>query len=100
MGDISVQELKNKLDNNDDLLLIDVRETWEAEEYNIGGKLIPLGEMQGTVDDLEDWMDKEVVVHCKSGARSAAAVQFMIKEGFKNVRNLTGGILAWQAQYA
>ena len=98
MIDITVQELKVKMENKDDFLLIDVRENWEYEEANIGGKLIPLGQLQGTIDDLDEWMEKEVVVHCKSGARSAAAKEFMIRNGFTNVRNLLGGIMAWQAQ--
>lgn len=100
MADINVIELKSKLDKKDDFLLIDVREEWEYEDFNIGAKNIPLGNIQGTIDDLDEWMEKEVVVHCKSGIRSAAARDFMIKEGFKNVRNLEGGIVAWQAQFA
>ena len=66
---------------------------------NINAKLIPLGTLQGAIDDLDDWMEKEVVVHCKSGGRSAAAKEFMMRQGFKNVRNLLGGMLAWQAKY-
>ncbi|MBR9860872.1 rhodanese-like domain-containing protein [bacterium] len=97
--DITVEQLKNKLDNKEDFLLIDVREPWEYEEFNLGGKLIPLGELQGKIDDLDDWMNKEVVVHCKSGGRSAAAKEFMIKQGFGNVRNLLGGVMAWQSKY-
>lgn len=97
MKDITVQELKVKIENKEEFLLIDVRENWEYEEANIGGKLIPLGELQGTIDDLEDWMEREVIVHCKSGARSAAAKEFMVRNGFSKVRNLLGGILAWQA---
>ncbi|MGB0850879.1 MAG: rhodanese-like domain-containing protein [Bacteroidia bacterium] len=100
MADINVIELKAKLDNNEDFLLIDVREEWEYEDFNIGAKNIPLGNIQGTIDDLDDWMEKEVVVHCKSGMRSAAARDFMIREGFKNVRNLEGGIMAWQTEFA
>ena len=97
MTDINVAELKQKLDNKEDFLFIDVREEWEYEEDNLGAKLIPLGTLPGTVDDLDEWIDKEVVVHCKSGARSAAAKDFMIKQGFTNVRNLLGGIMAWRA---
>ncbi|MDB9882261.1 rhodanese-like domain-containing protein [Bacteroidia bacterium] len=100
MTDITVEQLKAKLDNKEEVLLIDVREAWEYEEFNIGAKLIPLGELQGAVDDLDDWIEKEVVVYCKSGARSAAAKDYMIKQGFKNVRNLIGGMIAWQAQFS
>jgi len=100
MIDITVEELKQKLDNKEDFLLIDVREEWEYQDFNIGGKLIPLGSIQGTIDDYDDWMDKEVVVHCKAGARSAAAKDYMVKQGFKNVRNLLGGMMEWQAKYS
>ena len=99
MEDITIEELKHKLENNEDFLLIDVREDWEYKEFNIDGRLISLGSLQGAIDDLDDWMEKEVVVHCKSGGRSAAAKEFMVRQGFKNVRNLLGGMLAWQAKY-
>jgi rhodanese-related sulfurtransferase len=98
MQDITVQELKQKLDNKEDFLLIDVREDWEYSEFNIGGRHIPLGNLPGTIDDLDDWINKEVVVHCKAGSRSAAAKSFMVKQGFTNVRNLLGGMMEWQAQ--
>ncbi|MBO6517009.1 MAG: rhodanese-like domain-containing protein [Bacteroidia bacterium] len=95
-GDITVAELKERLDAGEELNIIDVRESWEYEEANINGKLIPLGELQGAIDDLEDIREQEIIVHCRSGARSAAAVDYMTKQGFTNARNLTGGILAWQ----
>ncbi|PCJ66534.1 MAG: NADH oxidase [Bacteroidetes bacterium] len=100
MTDITVEELKQKLDNKEDFLLIDVREDWEYQDFNIGAKLIPLGTIQGSIDELDDWTDKEVVIHCKSGGRSAAAKDFMIKQGFKNVRNLLGGMIEWQAKFS
>jgi rhodanese-related sulfurtransferase len=100
MQDITVEELKSKLDNKEDFLLIDVREEWEYQEFNIGARLIPLGNLQGTIDDLDEWMNKEVVVHCKSGARSAAAKNFMIQQGFTNVRNLLGGMVEWQTKFS
>ena len=97
-GDITVTELKQRLDAGENIHIIDVREPWEFEEFNIKGKLIPLGDLQGKIDDLDAWMNEEVVVHCKSGGRSAAAVDFMTRQGFKNARNLAGGMKAWQAQ--
>lgn len=100
MTDITIEELKQKIDNQDDFLLIDVREDWEYQDFNINGKHIPLGSLQGAVDDLDDWMNKEVVVHCKSGGRSAAAQEYLTRQGFTNVRNLLGGMLAWQAKYS
>jgi rhodanese-related sulfurtransferase len=96
MADITVQELRERIDKGEELNIIDVRELWEYEEYNIGGRLIPLGELQGKLDDLDELHDKEVIVHCKAGARSAAAQALMIQNGFKNVRNLLGGMMAWQ----
>jgi rhodanese-related sulfurtransferase len=94
-NDITAKELKEKLNRGDEFLFIDVREPWEYEEFNIGARLVPLGELPGVIDDWDDWQEKEVVVHCKSGARSAAAKAFMQKNGFLNVRNLMGGILDW-----
>lgn len=93
--DITADELKEKIKKGDDFLFIDVREPWEYEEFNIGAKLVPLGELPGAIDDWDDWLEKEVIVHCKSGARSAAAKAFMQKNGFENVRNLIGGIMDW-----
>lgn len=93
--DITANELKEKIKKGEDFLFIDVREPWEYEEFNIGAKLVPLGELPGAIDDWDDWIEKEVVVHCKSGARSAAAKAFMQKNGFVNVRNLIGGIMDW-----
>jgi rhodanese-related sulfurtransferase len=95
MQDISVQELSEKRKKGDVFLLVDVREPYEYDEFNIGGQLVPLGELQGVIDDWDEWQEKEIVVHCRSGARSAAAKGFLIQNGFKNVRNLQGGILAW-----
>lgn len=97
MEDITVEELKQRMESNEELLILDVREVWENEEYNIGGKLIPLGQLQFQLDEIADWKDKEVIVHCKSGGRSGVAKNFMIGRGFTNVRNLLGGMMAWQA---
>ncbi len=94
--DISVRELKDRLEDGEKLNLIDVREDYEYEDDNLGGKLIPLGELPDRVDELEDLMDQEVLVHCRSGARSERAKQFLMGQGFKNVRNVLGGILAYR----
>ncbi|MCC6818647.1 MAG: rhodanese-like domain-containing protein [Bacteroidia bacterium] len=97
MNDITPNELKERLDKGEKLFIIDVREPYEYEEYNIGAVLVPLGDLQSRIDEFEDWMNEEVIVHCKSGGRSAAAKSFMIQYGFKNVRNLIGGAMACQA---
>ena len=94
--EISVQGLKAKIDNKEDFVLIDVREKYEYEEFNIGGKLIPLGEIMGALEDLEEFKGKEIIIHCRSGKRSAMAQQLMLQAGFSDVKNLAGGVLAWQ----
>lgn len=97
MQDISAQELKRRLDAGEHIHILDVREPDEYAEYNIGAKLIPLGQVMAMqVDDIEDWKDEEVVVHCRSGKRSLQAGLMLETMGFKNVKNLAGGMLAWQ----
>jgi rhodanese-related sulfurtransferase len=98
-NEITVIELKQRLDKGEDLLVIDVRESYEFDEFNIGARLIPLGNLATELHDLDDFMDNEIVVHCRSGARSAAAQDYMRKQGFEKVRNLAGGILAWQEAF-
>ncbi|MCU0468290.1 MAG: rhodanese-like domain-containing protein [Arcicella sp.] len=93
--DITVEELKERLDKGEALNFLDVREDYEYEEQNLGAKLIPLGELPDRMDELADWKDKEVIVHCRSGARSGRAKAFMEGQGFTNVRNVLGGILAY-----
>ncbi len=91
---ISVEELKTLMDKKEDVFILDVRET---QEWNIAhlddAKLIPLGDLPQAVNQLSS--ADEIVVHCRSGARSAKAVQFLMGMGFRKVRNLEGGILAW-----
>jgi rhodanese-related sulfurtransferase len=99
MQNIDVTELKSRMDAGENLNILDVRETWEYEEFNIGAKLIPLGDLPGRLEELEDWKDEEVIVHCRSGARSASAQAFLASQGFSNVRNLLGGILDWQRNF-
>ena len=96
--DISVKDLKARMDAGDqDFVLIDVREPGEHDAFNIGGTLIPVGTIAGAVGDLEAHKDKAVIGYCRSGARSGMAQGFLRPQGFKNVRNLTGGMMAWQA---
>ncbi len=97
MQTISVTELKHLIDKGEQPVIIDVRELYEYEDYNINGRLISLGNLQASLPDLEEIMDQEIVIHCHSGARSAAATDFLTKQGFANVKNLTGGMLAWKA---
>lgn len=98
MKEISVQELKQKIDNKEDFQLIDVRETFEYETSNLEGENIPLGGILIEVDKVS--REKPVVIHCRSGKRSAAAVmQLEQMHGFDNLYNLKGGILAWQEAF-
>ena len=97
--DISVIELKKRLDAGEKINLIDVREQYEYDEFNLGGELIPLGTLPGKLEDLETLKDEEVIVHCRSGTRSGTAKMFLTQSGFTNVRNLIGGVLDWQAQF-
>ncbi|MEL6923020.1 MAG: rhodanese-like domain-containing protein [Bacteroidota bacterium] len=93
--DITVQELKEKLDAGEDFVFIDVREPYEYEEFNLGAKLIPLGTFVGAIPDLEDHKNEEIVIHCRSGGRSGQAQAVLQQAGFTNVRNVLGGVLAW-----
>ena len=93
--DINVTELKERLDKGENLNFLDVREEYEYEEQNLGATLIPLGELPDRIEELEDWKNSEVIVHCRSGARSGRAKAFMESQGFTNVRNVIGGIVAY-----
>ncbi|GAC1487405.1 MAG: hypothetical protein NVS1B13_15440 [Flavisolibacter sp.] len=100
MKNISVEELKQKIDKGENINLIDCREPHEYEQANLGGKLIPLGKIQTMqVDELEDLKEEEIIVHCRSGHRSMLACLVLDSMGFKNTCNLTGGILAWQEKF-
>ena len=95
--EITPVELKKKMDRKDAFTLIDVREPHEVDICRIpGAKLIPLGQIQTRVNELNTADD--IVVHCKSGVRSGKAVDFLKTAGFKRVKNLKGGILAWSDQ--
>jgi len=92
-GEIQVEELKRRLDAGEDIYVLDVREPHEYQIANIGGHLIPLGDLPNRVHELDT--SREIVAHCKSGGRSAKAVTFLRQAGFKRVDNLAGGITAW-----
>jgi adenylyltransferase/sulfurtransferase len=91
--EITPRELKTRLDRGDDLFILDVREPHEFQICNLKGHLIPLGELPRRVHELDS--SREIVAHCRSGKRSAEAVDFLRKAGFRKVLNLKGGILAW-----
>lgn len=96
MKEISVEALKAKLDNREDFIFIDVREPYEYEEFNLGARLIPLGEIMDNLHLLDGHKNDEIIVHCRSGKRSGMAVDILNQAGFTNVTNVKGGVLCWQ----
>jgi rhodanese-related sulfurtransferase len=97
MKTVTVQELKQMIDNQEDFQLIDVRESFENDICTLNGILIPMGEIPSRINEISK--DKKVIIHCRSGARSANAVSFLEQNfGFNNLYNLTGGIIAWATE--
>lgn len=96
MNDISVKELKERLDAGSAPKIIDVREIHEYENGHIDAENIPMGEIPGRIAELEAFRDQELVICCRSGGRSGNITNYLRAQGFSNVRNLTGGMLAWQ----
>jgi rhodanese-related sulfurtransferase len=100
MRNITVDEVKDRLTAGEKMNLIDVREPDENAEFNIGGMLVPLGRIQSMqVDELEDLKEEEVVCYCRSGNRSGQACLILDMLGFKNTKNLAGGMLLWHEKY-
>src|SRR3954464_15051986 len=93
LPEMTVEELKRKLDAKEDIFVLDVREPHEYQICNIGGYLMPMGDVQKRQQELDP--DKHIVVHCRSGVRSAKVADFLRQQGFEKVQNLAGGILAW-----
>jgi molybdopterin/thiamine biosynthesis adenylyltransferase/rhodanese-related sulfurtransferase len=94
--EITVQELKKRLDNGENLSVLDVREPHEYEVANIGARLIPLNELPERLAELD--RDVPLAVHCKTGGRSARAVKLLQETGFQNAFNVEGGITAWSEE--
>jgi len=93
---ISVTDFKRKKDKGEDIYLLDVREPHEYQIANLGGHLIPLGDLPNRVSELDS--SREIVVHCKMGGRSQKAAEFLHQAGFRKIQNLAGGITAWSEQ--
>jgi len=91
--EIQPEELKQRLDAGEDIFILDVREPHEFQICNLNGYLIPLGDLPKRVHELDS--SREIVAHCRSGMRSAKAVDFLRQAGFRKVKNLAGGVLAW-----
>lgn len=101
MQTITIDELKARLDAGETVNIVDVREPHEHEEFNIGGILVPLGQVRDMqVDELEAFKDQELIVYCRSGNRSGQACMVLDSLGFENTKNLVGGMLAWQEKFS
>jgi rhodanese-related sulfurtransferase len=100
MKTISVEDLKAKIDAGEKINLVDVREPHEHEAFNISGILLPLGKVQGLeTDDIDHLKEETVYVYCRSGNRSGQACLMLEPYGFKNIINVSGGMLAWQEKF-
>ena len=97
MTNISVAKLKERMAGNEPLNLLDVRESDERVEFNIGGVFIPLGQVMAMqTDEIENLKNEEIICYCRSGKRSMQAAMMLETFGFTNVVNLDGGMNAWQ----
>jgi rhodanese-related sulfurtransferase len=97
MQTITTDELKKRMDAGEQPNLLDVREDYERADFNIGGRHVPIGKLQSMqLDDIEDWKDDEIIIYCRSGNRSGIAANMLEQLGYKNVKNLVGGMLDWQ----
>ncbi|MEI9958434.1 MAG: rhodanese-like domain-containing protein [Ferruginibacter sp.] len=100
MTTITADEVKFRLDSGEKLNLVDVREPHENTEFNIGGILVPLGKVQTMqIDEIDELKNEEVIVYCRSGNRSGQAALMLETFGFTDVKNLTGGMLAWKERF-
>ena len=100
MQNITVEELKSRMDKGEILNIIDVREPHENAEFNIGGLLLPLGKVKTMqIEEIDDLKDQELICYCRSGNRSGQACLLLDTMGFKNTKNLVGGMLAWQEKF-
>ena len=96
--DITSSELKARLAAGERPFIVDVREPWEHEQAALPAETlnIPLNALPDRLDEIADHQDDEIIVHCRSGARSATAKAFLQQQGYANVRNLLGGIVGWE----
>ena len=96
MKEITAEELKQLLENNSSITLVDVREPYEHDEFNIGGLLIPLADISSSAETLKGLGDTEIVLYCRSGNRSAMAQKLLAIQHGILVTNLKGGLVAWR----
>jgi len=99
MENISVAEVKQRLDSGEKLNLVDVREPDENAEFNIGGILLPMGRIQSMqTDEIDSLKNQEVILYCRTGNRSSQACLYLEMMGYQNVKNLAGGVVEWRKQ--
>jgi len=97
---ITPEEVKQRLDAGEKLQLVDVRESFEHDAFNIGGLLLPLGKVKEyDTTDIDELKDEEVILYCRSGNRSGQAALILESLGFTNAKNLIGGMIAWQEKF-
>ena len=96
--EITVKELNERLQSGEDVFLLDVREPFEREIINIGGLLIPMRTLPDRLDELEVQKGKQIVVYCRSGARSGRVVHWLRSIGYDSALNLKGGVMAWREE--
>jgi rhodanese-related sulfurtransferase len=97
--DINVIDLKSRLDAGDKFIFLDVREPHEFDEFNLGAQLIPLGVVADHIAQFAGHENEEIIIHCRSGKRSAMAQMMFQQAGFSNVRNVEGGVLDWMDRF-
>lgn len=95
IAEITVEELNTMMQSGNAPVILDVREYFEFDLANIDGVLIPLGELEMRIYEIEQHKEDDIVVHCRTGSRSAEAVAMLQNQGFKKVKNLTGGLNEW-----
>ena len=97
---IEAAEVKERLNQNEELILIDVRQPEEHADFNIGGLLLPLGNiMSMQIEEIEHLKDQEIICYCRSGQRSMQACMLLESMGYSKVSNLAGGMLGWESKY-
>lgn len=100
MNTIDVKQLKDRIQSGENLHLVDVREPYEHEEFNIGGILLPLGDIRvGETESIDHLKNEEVLLYCRSGNRSGQAALVLETMGFTNVVNVVGGMLSWKEHF-
>ncbi len=95
MTEITAAELKQRIENGENPFIIDVREKIEFHTYNIGGQLCPLGQLEEYLSELPDNKELEIIVVCQRGIRSRTAQKILNQAGYKNVKNLKAGLIAF-----